>query len=64
MGPGYAEVEFEPRPSETVLCFLADKTEPGAWNLPLFRMFADPFCTAGLVIDLIYPLLDPRIRHK
>ena len=20
--------------------------------------------TAGLVIDLIYPLLDPRIRHK
>ena len=51
MGPGYAEVEFEPRPSETVLCFLADKTEPGAWNLPLFRMFADPFCTAGLVID-------------
>lgn len=29
----------------------ADKTEPGAWNLPLFRMFADPFTTAGLVID-------------
>ena len=26
MGPGYAELEFEPRPSETVLCFLADKT--------------------------------------
>jgi len=51
MGPGYAEIEFEPRPSETVLCFLADKTEPGAWNLPLFRMFADPFSTAGLVID-------------
>lgn len=51
MGPGYAEIEFEPRPSETVLCFLADKTEPGAWNMPLFRMFADPFCTAGLVID-------------
>ena len=20
--------------------------------------------TAGLVIDLLYPLLDPRIRHK
>jgi fructose 1,6-bisphosphate aldolase/phosphatase len=51
MGPGYAEIEFEPRPSETVLCFLADKTEPGAWNFPVFRMFADPFCTAGLVID-------------
>ena len=39
------------RPSEPILLFLADKTEPGAWNLPLFRMFADPFTTAGLVID-------------
>jgi fructose 1,6-bisphosphate aldolase/phosphatase len=51
MGPGYAELEFEERPSEPVVCFLADKTEPGAWNLPLYRMFADPFSTAGLVID-------------
>jgi fructose 1,6-bisphosphate aldolase/phosphatase len=51
MGPGYAELELEERPSEPVLVFLADKTEPGAWNLPLFRMFADPFNTAGLVID-------------
>jgi fructose 1,6-bisphosphate aldolase/phosphatase len=51
MGPGYAEIEFEPRPSETVLCFLADKTEPGAWNRPVYKMFADPFNTAGLVID-------------
>jgi fructose 1,6-bisphosphate aldolase/phosphatase len=51
MGPGYAEVEIEERPSEPVLCFLADKTEPGAWNLPLYRIFADAFNTAGLVID-------------
>jgi fructose 1,6-bisphosphate aldolase/phosphatase len=51
MGPGYAEAEFVERPSEPVLCFLADKTEPGAWNLPLYKMFADPFNTAGLVID-------------
>ncbi|MFR9676537.1 fructose-1,6-bisphosphate aldolase/phosphatase [Streptomyces sp. TR06-5] len=51
MGPGYAELDFEERPSEPVLCFLADKTEPGAWNLPLFKIFADPFNTAGLVID-------------
>ncbi|QNN53479.1 fructose-1,6-bisphosphate aldolase/phosphatase [Nocardioides mesophilus] len=51
MGPGYAELELEERPSEPVLCFLADKTEPGAWNLPLYKMFADPFNTAGLVID-------------
>lgn len=51
MGPGYAELEFEERPSEPVICFLADKTEPGAWNFPLYKMFADPFNTAGLVID-------------
>lgn len=51
MGPGYAEVEFVERKSEPVLIFLADKTEPGAWNLPLYKMFADPFNTAGLVID-------------
>jgi fructose 1,6-bisphosphatase len=50
MGPGYAELELTERPSEPVLCF-ADKTNPGAWNLPLFRTFADPFTTAGLVID-------------
>lgn len=51
MGPGYAELDFDERPSEPVLAFLADKTEPGAWNYPLFKMFADPFNTAGLVID-------------
>jgi fructose 1,6-bisphosphate aldolase/phosphatase len=51
MGPGYAELTFTERPSEPVLCFLADKTEPGAWNLPLFKMFGDPFNSAGLVID-------------
>lgn len=51
MGPGVAELEFEERPSDPVIAFMMDKTEPGAFNLPLFRVFADPFCTAGLVID-------------
>lgn len=51
MGPGYAELEIEERPSEPVLMFFADKTEPGAWNLPLYKIFADPFNSAGLVID-------------
>ncbi|GAB4277023.1 MAG: fructose-1,6-bisphosphate aldolase/phosphatase [Coriobacteriia bacterium] len=51
MGPGCAEMEFEIRPSEPVIIFLADKTEPGAWNMPLYKIFADPFNTAGLVID-------------
>jgi len=51
MGPGSAEIEFEERKSEPVICFLMDKTEPGAFNLPVFKMFGDPFSTAGLVID-------------
>jgi fructose 1,6-bisphosphate aldolase/phosphatase len=51
MGPGFAEVTFEERPSEPIGVFLADKTEPGAWNLPLYKMFVDPFNTIGLVID-------------
>ncbi len=51
LGPGVAEMEFEERPSEPVIIFMADKTSPGAWNLPLYRIFGDPFNTAGLVID-------------
>lgn len=51
MGPGVAEMEFEERKSEPIAIFMADKTEPGAWNLPLYKMFADPFNTIGLVID-------------
>ncbi len=50
MGPGVAEMEFVERASEPVLIFMADKTSAGAWNLPLYKMFADPFTTAGLVI--------------
>lgn len=51
LGPGVAEMEFEERTSEPVIVYMADKTEPGAWNLPLYKMFADPFNTIGLVID-------------
>ncbi len=51
MGPGVAEITFEERKSEPVMVFMADKTEPGAWNYALYKMFADPFSTAGLVID-------------
>jgi len=50
MGPGVAEMEFEERPSEPVIIFMADKTSAGAWNMPLYKMFADPFNTIGLVI--------------
>ncbi|MBI2856530.1 MAG: fructose 1,6-bisphosphatase [Chloroflexi bacterium] len=50
MGPGVAEMTFEERPSETVIIFMADKTSAGAWNFPLYKMFADPFNTPGLII--------------
>src|SRR3972149_6711661 len=50
MGPGVAEMAFEERLSEPVIIFMADKTSDGAWNLPLYKMFADPFNTIGLVI--------------
>ncbi len=51
MGPGSAEMTIEERKSEPIVVFMADKTEPGAYNYPLFKVFADPFNTAGLVID-------------
>jgi fructose 1,6-bisphosphate aldolase/phosphatase len=50
MGPGAAEMEFEERQAETVIIFMADKTSAGAWNMPLYKIFADPFNTIGLVI--------------
>ncbi len=50
MGPGVAEMEIEEREAETILIFMADKTAAGAWNMPLYKMFADPFNTIGLVI--------------
>jgi len=51
LGPGISEMEFTERRGEPLIVFMMDKTEPGAFNLPIYRMFADPFCTAGLVID-------------
>lgn len=50
-GPGSAEMSFVERGSEPMLFFMADKTEPSAYTLPLSRIFLDPFTTTGLVID-------------
>ncbi|MCS7276471.1 MAG: fructose-1,6-bisphosphatase [Dehalococcoidia bacterium] len=50
-GPGSAEMTIEERPSEPILVFMGDKTSAGAFNLPLYKMFADPFNTPGLVIS-------------
>ncbi len=51
MGPGIAEMDITPRKSEPFIVYMMDKTEPGAFNLPIYKMFADPFNTPGLVID-------------
>src|SRR5438445_12308663 len=49
-GPGSAEMEIDERPSEPIIVFMGDKTSAGGFNLALYKMFADPFNTPGLVI--------------
>jgi fructose 1,6-bisphosphate aldolase/phosphatase len=51
MGPASCEMEFEERPNEPFLLFAADKTDPGAYNLPLYLAFADPMHCAGLLLS-------------
>lgn len=51
LGPAVAEMEFDERPNEPFLMFGADKTEPGAYNLPLYLAFADPMNTSGLLLS-------------
>lgn len=51
LGPGIAEIEFTEREGEPLVVFMMDKTEPGAFNFPMYKIFADPFNTAGLVLD-------------
>ncbi|MDP2689753.1 MAG: fructose 1,6-bisphosphatase [Deltaproteobacteria bacterium] len=51
MGPGVAEAEIVERASEPVVILMANKTSRGTWNLPLYKLFADPFNTPGLLTD-------------
>ena len=51
LGPGSCEMEFEERPNEPFVFFAADKTDPGAYNLPLYLSFADPMHCAGLLLS-------------
>ncbi|HJV60308.1 MAG TPA: fructose-1,6-bisphosphate aldolase/phosphatase, partial [Albitalea sp.] len=51
MGPAVAEMEIDERPNEPFLFFAADKTDPGAFNLPLYLAFADPMTTPGLILS-------------
>lgn len=50
MGPAVAEMEVDERPNEPFLFLAADKTDPGAYNLPLYLAFADPMNTPGLIL--------------
>lgn len=56
MGPQVAEIEIEEREAEPFLFFQADKTDPGAFNLPLYLAFTDPMHNAGLI-------LAPRVKE-
>lgn len=51
MGPGVCEMEFEERPNEPFVFLQADKTDPGAFNLPMYLAFADPMYSPGLFIS-------------
>ena len=50
-GPAVAEMEIEERDNEPLLMFAAGKTDPGAFNLPLYLAFADPMNTPGLILS-------------
>ena len=51
LGPASCEMEFEERPNEPFVFFAADKTDPGAYNLPMYLAFADPMHCAGLLLS-------------
>lgn len=51
MGPAVIDMEIEERPNECFLFFAADKTDPGAYNLPLFLSFCDPMHNSGLILS-------------
>lgn len=60
-GPAVAELEFDERPNEPFVAFLADKTEPGAYNLPLYLAFADPMYNSGLILS---PTINKGYRFR
>ncbi len=51
MGPAVAELEFEERKAEPFVMFMADKTDPGAFNLPFYLTFSDPMYNSGLMLS-------------
>ena len=44
-------MEFEERANEAFTVFAADKTEPGAFNYPMYRLFVDSLSNTGLIVN-------------
>jgi len=69
LGPAVAELSFKERESEPFLLFTADKTEPGAYNLPLYLAFADPMYNSGLILSpevgkgFVFVVMDVEHTH-
>lgn len=61
MGPAVAELEFAERENEPFAVFVADKTEPGAYNLPLYLAFSDPMHNSGLILS---PSMSRGFKYK
>ncbi|MBS3148683.1 fructose 1,6-bisphosphatase [Candidatus Woesearchaeota archaeon] len=70
-GPGAAELNVtvtDARPSEQILLFAADKTSPGAYNLPLFNLAIPTFNDAALLSKLSegleFEIMDMEFKHE
>ncbi len=61
MGPGVAELEFEERPNEAFALITADKTEPGAFNFPFYRLFCEASAHSGLILN---PVLSNGVKFR
>jgi len=70
MGPAVAEMAFEERPNEPFVFFAADKTDPGAYNLPFYLGFCDPMYCAGLILSpkmsdgFVFRIIDVEYTEK
>jgi fructose 1,6-bisphosphate aldolase/phosphatase len=50
-GPSVAEIPLDPDMKQSqVMFFYADKTDPGAYNLPFYRVFCDPMTHSALLL--------------
>ncbi|MHB1830021.1 MAG: fructose 1,6-bisphosphatase [Candidatus Micrarchaeaceae archaeon] len=56
LGPGVAEMSFDERPNEAFALMTMDKTEPGAFNFPIYRLFCEPSANTGLIVN-------PKLAH-